>query len=649
MAFQHESGYSRGVSRALAYDALRVWLEDATKTLRAGGGCFHLRSRCGRRIVCQAVTNAVKSTHLSYGLDLTGCPAIQQVLDSGEPLPIDHAAVDLRVAQVARERFGLKSILYQPVRFGGRPEAVAIFHHRRPHPWSSDEVETSRELARAFESEIASRRLRLHEVIHADLYEAMVAAIPGVLSLVDDQLLTFASSRSVRQDLPLEAQSAALSVDELLADSDRGHELRAALQDIVAGDLGHYEGLFTTANGRWWVHARPTFLNESARPAVTVEARSIATLGVHVQPLPPETPKALLASEERNRLEALGRIAASVAHEVNNALQLIRFTVDEMSAEVEAAERESIRAAAERAAGMTAQLLTFARRAPARLESTDLADFVTRQLSLARRSVGADHAVGLRLTGHPVVRLDARKMGLVIINLCRNAAQASPAGSAVDIEVGLARREGSEWGYLAVLDNGPGMPNEVVENLGQFQRSSKPDGLGAGIGLAVVKQVADEHGGLFIVEPRPEGGCRAAVLLPVEPVARGEGVDDAGVRPRVLIVEDEQSLARVMARRIQRLGGQSRAATSLQSAITAFDEAPEWPDLLLLDLTLPDGRGLELFRHARAARPSLPVLAVSGFAEREDLLELARADAAFLAKPFGAAELEAAIHEVLPR
>lgn len=145
----------------LLYDHIHHRLTAVVSTLGADAGCFHLRSRSGDRVVCQAVTDGLKATHLSYGLDLTDCPAIAEVLDTGETLAVDNASLDHRVAQVARERFGLKSVLYQPVRIAGSLEAVAILSYRRHHPWTSEEVAQVQRLTLDIEQTLA--RTRVHK------------------------------------------------------------------------------------------------------------------------------------------------------------------------------------------------------------------------------------------------------------------------------------------------------------------------------------------------------------------------------------------------------------------------------------------------------------------------------------------------------
>ncbi|MEO0603076.1 MAG: ATP-binding protein, partial [Myxococcota bacterium] len=623
------------VSRiAPLYDDIHDWLTHAVRELRTDAACFHLRSRVGDRLVCQAVTDGLKATHLSYGLDLTGCPAVSEVLQTGEPLAIDNAATDARVAQVARERFGLRSLLYQPVRIAGAFEAVAIFSLRRPHVWAPKQVEQSKRLTRTVQEQLERARIGTRAPLTPQ--ELMLSAVPGMVSLVDEELMALATTQSVDQGRTLEDQSAAVSIDELLRDSDRGHELRRALRDVLSGDLDRFQAMVETTHGQWWVHLR------AIPPHPATLRKTLAV--VHVQPLP-ETTSALLVHEERTRLQALGRIAGTVAHEVNNALQHIQLGIAELEGQARAEELDTIAAATQRAGRITSQLLTFARRAPSHFESLDLSEFVSREFELARRSVGSDHLVSLRLRGRVRVRIDVKKMELVLINLCRNAAEASPRGSEITVECGVERQGDHELAYLAVVDPGQGMPPAIANTIGELQASTKPEGLGAGIGLAVVKQVADDHGGKVSATSGASGGTRVAVYLPLDgPKPRPEATPapaDDGVR--VLIVEDEAVVARLVARTVGALGHETECCSSLASARAFFDADPLWPQLVLLDLKLGDGTGLEFFEHARVIRPDLRFVVTSGFAEREAILEFSRAGFPILTKPFSRDDLRNAV------
>ena len=619
------------------YDDVHAWLADSAQRLGVDGGCFHLKSRAGERIVCQAITDSYAATHLGYSLDLSSCAAIRETFRTGDLLSVDNAEVDGRVAPIARQRFGLKSVLYCPVRLTELPDAVAVFSNRRPHGWTDSQRQLAADLASNLEAILASADPG--PSTNQSTYELMLDAVPGIVHVVDERLLIHASSGSVRIHDDGVVRGITVSVDELLRSSDRGHELRSALLEIIDGQRDAFQGLFRTERGVWWVHVRRS----------EAEARRGPLAVVHIQPMPAAS-RAVLLDEERNRLEALGRIAGSVAHEVNNALQHITLGIDEMSqgSPAHSQERALIRSAASRARRVTKQLLTFARRGPGRLEHRELTELIHDKMDLARRSVGADHHVSLRLRGRAAVRVDPRKIELVLINLCRNAADVSPSGSEVTIEVGAQNVDGEDRGILAVIDSGPGVPPEIVDNLGDLQVSTKTEELGTGFGLVVVKQVADEHGGKLVVTPGQDGrGARVALHLPMLGVHRGSANASAVQGPHVLIVDDEVELTNLLARALGSKGYATKRCWSLALARACFDADPGWPDLLLFDINLGDGSGIELYEHVRRARPELSCLAISGLVDLESAPGLVAGGCPILSKPFSTRELWQAVARAL--
>lgn len=620
------------------YDDVHTWLTNATRAVGAEGACFHLRSSDGNRIICQAITDSYAATYLAYSLDLTDCPAVQQVLNTGEPLAIDDAHEDARVAQIALNRFQLRSLLYAPVKVAGHSQAVAIFSHRKLHHWTDAERNLARRLVTEFEDNIGS--LQLAHAAPSSGNELMLSAVPGVVSVLDENLLTIATSKSVALGPANGFRGANISVDELLRSSDRSHELRTALLNLVAGDQDNYQGLFRNSRGTWWVHARRSTLGDEQQ-----DSRAV----VHIQPLPAAT-GSVLVGEERNRLESLGRIAGSVAHEINNALQHITMSLQEMGQagsdpETQRAVAES---AATRAARVTKKLLTFARRGPGEFEPRELTELAHEESDLIRRSVGENHLVSLRLQGRALVRVDVRKIQLVLINLCRNAADASPLGSEVIIEAGAECGSGGDRGVIAVVDSGSGMPSEVVENLGELQISTKPRGMGTGFGLAIVHQVARDHGGELVITPGPQGsGTRVALHLPlfgIKPERTRTATADA---PSILIVDDEVQLAEMLVRALAARSYRTHRCSSLATARSFLDDSSAWPDLVIVDVNLGDGNGLELIEHVRQQDSTVRCLAISGHVEVNADPTLCTRNYPFLAKPFTVEQLLEAVETSL--
>ena len=480
------------------YDNIRAWLNDAAKRLGVDGGCFHLTSQAGDRIVCQAITDSYSANPPSYSLDLSACRAVREVLDTGALLSVDDARHDGRVAPVARHKFGLQSVVYCPIRLGQCSDGVAIFSNRSPHPWSDGERALAASLVSDLQNEFEQAPIAPPPSRPRLAYELMLGAIPGLVSIVDGDLLTRATSGSVHLQAHAADPADTISVDQLLRTADGGPALRTALIDLVQGHRGIFRGVCRSNDTAWSVHAYAVPVDTVSDP-FSAERERHQTPGwavVYAQPM----------AEPDD--ETLRRLIGTVAHEVNNTLQHITMSAHCMSPGTLDEERAVIMAAADRAARVTQTLLSAGVR---RLSPFDLA-------------------------------------------------------------------------------------------------------------------------------PRP------APFTAAEPSPRATA-DGSG--PRILIVEDEVELAQLLTRALGLKGYQARQCGSLAEASEAFDANPTWPDVIVFDIDLGDGSGIELFEHARSARADLGFVAISGLSNGATWPQLGRAGCRLLSKPFTAADLHAAVERAL--
>ena len=215
-------------------------------------------------------------------------------------------------------------------------------------------------------------------------------------------------------------------------------------------------------------------------------------------------------------------------------------------------------------------MLAFARRGPSQFENREITELAQAELDLARRSVGADIPVTLRLGRRASVKVDVQKIELALINLCRNATDVSPKGAEVVLEAGAQNIEGVERGVLAVVDSG-----------GDVRRS----------------------------------GARYPSGHSVSHHWRGAPDHRRSEWPQVLIVDDEVQLTRMIARALVAKGYRIQQCTSLALALAAFDKAPSWPDVVVFDINLGDGSGIDFLEHVRAVRSNIRYLAISGFVD----------------------------------
>ena len=373
------------------------------------------------------------------------------------------------------------------------------------------------------------------------------------------------------------------------------------------------------------------------------------------------------AAREAERLASLGRLAGGIAHDVNNLLTAVMGGAEAVLARgVGAEQAEDLRtvlAAAQRGADLVRQLLAFARRQQLAPRVVALNDAVAALAPLLRRTLG--RSVSLRLDLEEpgrCVRVDPSQLDQVVVNLAVNAAQAMPQGGTITISTGhrtvltpepagRATIPPGRWVTLEVSDTGPGIPPELLPRLFDPFFTTRREQGGTGLGLATVLGILRQSGGEITVESAPGEGARFRVWLPRHPGPPDPPEPPPGAaadpRPgaRILLVEDEAPLRRLAERALTRAGYAVDAAADAEEAAGRF--ALPAPALLLSDVSLPGQDGLALARAARAAWPGLPVLLMSGYAEAALGTDLAAEGIGFLGKPFGPAELLAAVARAL--
>jgi two-component system, cell cycle sensor histidine kinase and response regulator CckA len=372
------------------------------------------------------------------------------------------------------------------------------------------------------------------------------------------------------------------------------------------------------------------------------------------------------------RMAALGRLAGGVAHDFNNLLLVVGGHVERLQEEIPAGHplrhaADAIAAAAERAAVLTDQLLSFGRRQMLIPQVTDLSALVGEMDSELRTRLGP--AVNLtldRAAGVRAIRADRPRLSQVLRHLVDNARDAMPDGGTVTIAVDMIAvsgdlqakwpflRAGGEFVRLRVADTGRGMEPEVMPHVFEPFFTTKGRGRGAGMGLASVYGIVKQSAGyVFIDQTGVEGTCISILLPPVDVVdetPKGlpapSGGAAAAARPRVLVVEDDMSVRELLADLLPRYGFEvSTAETAEQAQLMAADQMF---DLLLADVGLPGMNGAHLVRALRASLPHMAAVLMSGY-PADSALDDAASDARriLLRKPFSTAQLVSRLHEAL--
>jgi len=381
---------------------------------------------------------------------------------------------------------------------------------------------------------------------------------------------------------------------------------------------------------------------------------------------------ALLELAQTRKLEAVGVLAGGIAHDFNNLLtsisgfaQLALLKVDAGSPL--AKDLGAVCDSADRAAGLTRQLLAFSRKQSLTSSAIHLGNRVLGLLDLLQRTLGEDVAVAADID--PAMRLvqgDPVNIDQVLLNLAINARDAMPRGGALRIRVGnltlgpeeAERRHpdarAGDFVFLEVTDSGVGMDAQTLARVFDPFFTTKGVGSGTGLGLSVVYGVARQHEGWVEVHSQPGEGATFLMLLPALPVGAeaDTSLPSRSSRPpqetsgdcRVLVIEDEPSLLQFASLALSGQGYRVTTAASCGEARGALSAGADAFCLVFSDVVLPDGSGIRLAEEIRARHPNLPVLLCSGYPEKDDRWHEVRvSNMPFIAKPY---TMETLLHTV---
>jgi len=381
-------------------------------------------------------------------------------------------------------------------------------------------------------------------------------------------------------------------------------------------------------------------------------------------------------SEQRLRraqkMEALGQLAAGVAHNFNNLLQVTLGYTDILmdsrrDGSLDEAAIAEIRRATERAASLTRQLLAFGRKHDARAVRVDMDATIGALRDMLTRVVREDTVLTIELRGGVApVMVDPYDLEQVVFNLVINARDALTSGGTIHVSVDRATIDGDttpadapapgEYVRLCVRDNGIGMSADVQAHLFEPFFTTKAVGEGTGMGLAFVHGIARHAGGFVTIDSAPGQGTTVSVFLPVAPASaetraavppRPRAARPAGRQPTILLVEDESGVRDTTARILSHAGYNVIATGAPAEALDAFDRKPASIDLLLTDVVMPEMHGPELAERLLARRPELPVVFMSGYSDVMPATATATARMAFVPKPFAAAGLVSTVERLL--
>ena len=376
---------------------------------------------------------------------------------------------------------------------------------------------------------------------------------------------------------------------------------------------------------------------------------------------------------QAQKMEAVGRLAGGIAHDFNNLLMVIQGYADLLADRLPVDEplhrnAVQIQTAAQRAAGLTQQLLAFSRKQILAPKVLNVHAVVADMEKMLQRLIGED--IELETSSRDdlwLVKADRSQIEQVIMNLAVNARDAMPKGGRLMIETANVEFDSTvshspavvapgKYVMLAVTDNGCGMDTKTKAHIFEPFFTTKEKGKGTGLGLATVYGVVKQSGGYVWVYSEPGHGTTFKVYLPRIEEEVGPGAHDRGAKPDslpkgsevVLLVEDEAGVRELAREYLEMSGYTVLVASDGRTGIELASMHSGRIDLLMTDMVMPGIGGRELAERVLKIRPDIKILYMSGYTDQAVVHQgILGTDAPLLQKPFTLAALTKKLREIL--
>ena len=376
---------------------------------------------------------------------------------------------------------------------------------------------------------------------------------------------------------------------------------------------------------------------------------------------------------QAQKMEAIGQLAAGVAHDFNNILTVIQGHAGIMQQQLDCNSPqiksvEQISRAAGRAGTLIRQLLMFSRKQVMQFRHLDLNDTLHNTIKMLERLVGEHVQIDFHpQESLPAIHADSSMVEQIAMNLAVNARDAMPNGGRVSITTSLEtvhraptpmdpeRRDG-EYICVAFGDNGTGMDAQIISRIFEPFFTTKPAGKGTGLGLSTVFGIVQQHQGWLDVDSQPDQGTTFRVYFPVsQQVAEKPELSVNNVlvlrsgSETVLVAEDEDALREMVVEVLRSQGYTVLEAASGRDAMEVWEKAKRPVDLLVTDMVMPGGiLGGELAERLEAKSPTLKVIYTSGYSPGMAGKEVSVLEGRnFLAKPYTVGELAQFVRKCL--
>ena len=371
---------------------------------------------------------------------------------------------------------------------------------------------------------------------------------------------------------------------------------------------------------------------------------------------------------QAQRMESIGNMAGGIAHDFNNILFPIVGTAEMLLEDLAKHTPEwenamEIYKAGKRGSDLVKQILSFSHQTKHKKIPIRIQQVVKEVLQLARKAIPVD--IGIIETIQQncgMVMADPTQIHQIIMNLVTNAFHAMEhTGGTISVSLAEVQSTVDEVDIdlsggcilITIGDTGQGIAPDILDKIFEPYFTTKPQGKGTGLGLAVVYGIVREHGGDVTVKSELRKGTLFSVYLPVlrqpaEAVSEAVSEKDPSGTEHILLVDDEAPIVRLGKMILERLGYRVSSYLSSAAALAAFVQSPEDFDLVVTDMTMPGMTGISLAGEMLAIRKDIPIIICTGFSERIDNARIESIGVkGLLMKPIVKSELARMVRHVL--
>jgi PAS domain S-box-containing protein len=498
-----------------------------------------------------------------------------------------------------------------------------------------------------------------------ELLKALVEASPAAIVSVDPQFRITMWNPAAERMFGWRAEEVLGKPSPIIPDHEREVLAKQLASQFATGD----KTLIFLERSRLRKDGTSLEVSVSAAPLVSASGTPRGAVAVLIDATERKAVEAQLRQSQK--LDAVGQLAAGVAHEFNNLLTVVRLQtsilLDELAGDdSKRADIKEIQEAAERAAAVTRQLLTFSRQQLVRPEVLDAREVIAQIVPMIRRLIGDDIEVFVHGHSDCTAILDRVQLEQVLLNLVLNARDAMADGGVLSIDTRVITRaqvpdafvdpvRPIDFVLITVSDTGIGIDDGVRQHIFEPFFTTKGPGRGAGLGLSTVYGIVKQSGGHIAFESAPRSGTTFWILFPHVTEDRAEHLSTrapvSGGSEAILVVDDDDSVRALVSRILAKQGYTVVTARDGVEAISMLRRRPEI-QLVLTDVAMPRINGARLAEYVRATARHIPVLLMSGYPNEHWMRRgsaWASADLAVLMKPFTEAELGLAVRQAMSR